>query len=231
MSEYGDTTLELLREAESRGVTRLGVIMRHSARTFIRGLHDLENQLTDEGRELSRRFGLGLPKSYLLRGYASPAKRCVETSELILQGHRQGSGEVTRTRPVEALGVFYVLDQMKMYRAMQATGSRGDFVSRWTEERLDDDIVINAKTTAAILVRALAKKLSEKSEETLLDVFVSHDLTLHMLKACLLHERLEETGPVEFLEGILMYFDEDRLVLKSVTGGDLTMPNPLRNSI
>lgn len=191
--------------------------MRHSARTFIPGLHDLENQLTDEGRDLSRRFGRALPTSYLLRGYASPARRCVETSELILHGYRQVSGQVTRTRPVEALGVFYVLDQMKMFRAMQASEGQHGFLSQWTRGELGEDIIIAAKTAADILIRALTCKLLEKRDEAVLDIFVSHDLTLHMLKASLLGERLEETHPVEFLEGILIYFDGDRLQLKSVT--------------
>ena len=221
MSEFGDTTLALLRELESEGVERLGVIMRHSARTFIPGIHDLENELTDEGREYARAFGRKLPKSYLVRAYASPPRRCVETSELILIGHLEASGEATRTRPMEGLGVFYVLDQMKLFRIMKSSPDSGHFLGKWLAGELGRDVVIQAPLAAQVLMDALAKKISERADESLLDVFVSHDLTLHLLKACILGEQPEDTGPVEFLEGIVMYFQDEDLVVRSVSGSNI----------
>lgn len=191
--------------------------MRHSARTFIKGIHDLENELTDEGREDSRAFGRGLPKSYLLRAYASPPRRCVETSELILTGHLEASGKATRTRPMEGLGVFYILDQMKLFRIMEASSDSGQFLAKWLADELDRDVVMRPRLAAEVLMEALAKKISERADESVLDVFVSHDLTLHLLKGCVLGERPEKTGPVEFLEGLVLYFQDGDLVVRSVS--------------
>lgn len=55
-------------------------------------------------------------------------------------------------------------------------------------------------------------------------VFVSHDLTLHLLKGCVLDERLEDTGPVEFLEGSVMCFQNGDLVVRSASGGRAVLP-------
>ena len=44
----------------------------------------------------------------------------METAELVLAGHESGGGNVTRHRPLEALGVFYALDQMKMWQGMRS---------------------------------------------------------------------------------------------------------------
>ena len=120
---YGDATLEQVQAMADDGCTHMVLLMRHSAREFNPAVHDLENPLTDEGRELSQRLGRQLPKAYTLRGYASPAGRCVDTAQLCLDGHAAEGGSSTRVRPVEGLGVFYVLDQMKMYRVMRDMGS------------------------------------------------------------------------------------------------------------
>ena len=113
----GDSTVELVKEVSDRGADYIVLLMRHSAREYAPGKHDLLNPLTDEGRELAKNMGGKLPKHLKLRGYASPPERCIETSELVSNGHKSMGGEISRTRALEALGVFYVLDQMKMYMA------------------------------------------------------------------------------------------------------------------
>ena len=88
MSGYGDSALELIGEALADGVDHAALLLRHSARTFKDGLHDLDNQLTDEGRALCHLFGRRLPRNLTLRAYASPAHRCLETAQLILEAHK-----------------------------------------------------------------------------------------------------------------------------------------------
>ena len=51
--EYGDSTLALVAEVLAEGVEHAVLLMRHSAREFEPGRHDLENPLTDEGRDLA----------------------------------------------------------------------------------------------------------------------------------------------------------------------------------
>ena len=219
MNEYGNSTIAGIRQLANQGVKPAGVIMRHSVRTFLPGVHDLDNDLTDEGRDCSLAFGRELPKSYRLRAYASPPRRCGETAELILRGHADADGEVTRTRPLEVLSVFYVLDQMKMFRILREAGDLRTFVSQWVRGMLAPDVVMDAHQAAHMIMRALAAKLSERPDEARLDVHVSHDMTIHLLKACLLGETPATASPVEFLEGIVFAFDGGALVMHSATGG------------
>ena len=222
MSELGDTTIDLLEQLAARSVRPAGVIMRHSARTFLPDVHDLDNNLTDAGREMSLAFGRKLPKSYRLRAYASPPRRCIETGELILRGHQQAGGAVMRTRPIEVLGVFYVLDQMKMYRILKAAGDLRAFTAQWVRGELAPDVVMDASEAARIIMGALAAKLGERTDEARLDLFVSHDMTLHLLKACLLGEQPIDASPVAFLEGIAFHFDSGALVMQGVSGNPVT---------
>ena len=86
---YGDRTLAMLDSLETVGVERAALIMRHSAREYVAGRHDLANPLTDAGRAYARNFGERLGPAWALRAYSSPAGRCVETAELIPPGVRE----------------------------------------------------------------------------------------------------------------------------------------------
>lgn len=220
MSEdFGDTTLGLLDEVFSEGHEHAVLLMRHSAREFEPGRHDLENPLTDEGRSLARRLGERLDKRLVLRGYASPAQRCVETAELILAGHRQAGGQSTRHRPVEALGVFYVLDQMKMYKAMMAADGQLEFLERWFRGELAADVVIPAELAARLATRVAAEKLRQPvSGPPQLDVCVSHDMTLYLVRDRLLGERSADVGEVRFLDGLVLYEEDGATMLRSHHG-------------
>ena len=211
---YGDATLAQVEAMANEGCTHMVLLMRHSAREFNPDVHDLENPLTDEGRELSQRLGRQLPKAYTLRGYASPAGRCVETAQLCLDGHAAQGGPITRVRPAEGLGVFYVLDQMKMYRVMRDMGSLQQFVSAWSDRAIPQDALIPAQEAARILMMVVSEKLSQSVAEKQIDVCVSHDLSLYLVRDRLLSESPDQ-GPVEFLDALLAFRRDDRVWLQS----------------
>lgn len=213
---YGDGTVAMIEDVFAGGAECALVLMRHSARTFEPGLHDLLNQLTDEGRTLCRRFGRALPKELTLRAYASPAERCLETAKLILEAHRLGGGGATRHRPVEALGVFYVLDQMKMWRGMDQAGGKV-YMRNWFAGRAPADAMMPAGLAARLVLRVMAEKLKAPVGLPQLDLCVSHDMTLYLLRDQLLGEPVD--GPaVEFLDGLIAWRDRESLWLKSLQG-------------
>lgn len=217
MATYGDETVRLIESAFGAGARHVGLLMRHSAREFVPGRHDLENPLTDEGRALAERMGASLPKDLLVRGYASPAERCVETAALVLRGHESGGGRVARHRPVEGLGVFYVLDQMRMFRAMQAAQGQVGFLERWFEGGVPPDVMMPADLAAKCVARVVAEKLRQPIAAPQLDVCVSHDITLYLVRDRLLG-REPASAEVRFLDGLVFYDDDEGTWLASADG-------------
>ncbi len=215
---YGDSGIALVQGVLEKGVKHVVLLMRHSAREYADGVHDAKNPLTDEGRALSLRFGEKLPQNLSVRAYHSPVGRCRETAERILSGYASRGGQTTRYRPVEGLGVFYVLDQMKMYRAMQADGGLLPFTQKWYAGGQAADILMPAQTAALALLDVLREKLEKAPVGLRLDVCVSHDLSLLTVLDQLLDQPSKKFGNVEYLEAIAVYYLGDQLVLHSRHG-------------
>lgn len=209
----GDAALALISSLYDDGVDHAVALMRHSAREFEPGRHDLLNPLTDEGRALARRLGKALPKGVLARAYASPAQRCVETAELILEGHKEHGGRVARQRPVEALGVFYVLDQMKMYRAMTAATGQAPFLERWFAGAVEGDVMMPADVAAKLVARVAAGKLDAPIARPQLEICVTHDMTLYLVRDRLLGRPVAESGVVNFLDTVVFYHRDGQLFM------------------
>jgi len=159
MPTYGDATAALIEQTYAQGVQNVAVLMRHSARTFLPDIHDLDNQLTEEGRDLASRLGGMLPDGLTLRGYASPAQRCVDTAELVLSRYANGGGVVTRTRTVEALGIFYALDQQRMWKGFAAAGGMIPYVQQWFAGEVPSEAVMPPGLAANIVCHVVAGRL------------------------------------------------------------------------
>ena len=217
LEKYGDATLDLLDRIRRRGALHSVVLMRHAAREFDPELHDLENPLTAEGRARALEVGARLPREVTVRGYASPPERCMETAALMLEGHRRQGGSATRHRPLEALGVFYALDQMKMWRSMHDVGGLVEFVTRWVRGEGPQDAMIPADLAARLVLRVLADKLERPLADAQLDLCVSHDMTLYLLREVLLGE--PTAGPeVAFLDALVLYREAGELMMSSHHG-------------
>ena len=229
-STFGDAALALVGEVLADGVDHAALLLRHSARTFEPGLHDLDNLLTDEGRALCRRMGRRLPKELTLRAYASPAQRCMETAQLVLQAHQAEGGSVTRHRPMEALGVFYALDQMKMWKGMEAAGGMANYLQSWMAGAVPPDAMMPAHWAARLVLLSMAEKLNSSLARPQLDLHVSHDMTLYLLRGALLGEPADGP-PVAFLDGLLVWRAEGALWLKSQHGPRQRVSAELTNDL
>jgi broad specificity phosphatase PhoE len=211
----GENTLKLVNDLFNQGTEHIILLMRHSAREYEPGRHDLLNPLTEEGRMLAKDLGRKLPKSVIIRGYTSPAERCVDTAEQIMAGHKENGGQVMRNRVVEALGVFYVLDQMKMFMAMQAAGGLVGFQRQWFSGELPPDILMPADLSANLVAGLAKEKLKEKLSEPRVDLMVSHDFTLYLLKHQLLGQDSERYPDVIYLDGIAIFERDGRTYIQS----------------
>lgn len=226
MAEYGKATNDLLHEVYARGVDHAVALLRHSAREYAPGKHDLENPLTAKGRAFARELGGSLPAQLTLRGYASPPERCMETAALILEGYAEKGGSVTRHRPVEGLGVFYALDQMKMWKVMNDAGGQGPFLQAWFRDEVPTDAMIPAEVAARLVLRVVADKLKAPVASKQLDLCVSHDMTLYLVRDRLLGQPVD-VADVEYLDAVVAYEENGSLWLVSRHGDPVEVSGQL----
>jgi broad specificity phosphatase PhoE len=222
LSEYGSETVALVESILGRGVDHAVVLMRHSAREYAPDRHDLENPLTTEGRDHARALGERLPKHLTLRAYASPPHRCMETAEMILAGHEALGGRVTRHRPLEALGVFYSLDQMKMWKGMREAGGLVPYLEAWFDGAVPVDAMMDPDVASQAIVNVMAEKLANPVAEAQLDVCVSHDMTLYLVRSRLLGQPLSGRE-VRYLDGLILFTEDGDLRLAAPDGEEVTV--------
>lgn len=221
-SHYGRATSEMVAQAFAEGIDRGVLLMRHSARTFDRNIHDLLNPLTDHGRDLCRQMGEALPKDVHLRGYASPPERCMETAQLVIASHEAGGGSGGRTRPVEALSPFYALDQQKMWKGLTSAVDLPGFIGEWYAGEVPDDAMMPPELAVQMIITVLASKLRAAGAARQLDVCVSHDMTVYTVRHGVGLEPL--SGPeVEFLDGLLLFERGNTLLMRSQHGGEVQL--------
>jgi hypothetical protein len=223
-----EESLALLRGLQERGVTRSVVLMRHSARQFDPSLHDLENPLTERGRRIAAGFGQSLDSNTRIRAYASPPARCVETANLIREQHAGRGGEGRPVRVVEGLGVFYILDQIRMWKGMtQDQGGMAGYMQRWFDGECGPDELMPPGLAAVVVLRIMFGKLMQQSDQPAMDICISHDTTLLLVREKLLNLPLREHGAVDFLDSIVLYQDSEKFFLTSRWGGPVEVHLPL----
>ena len=219
---FGLATAQMVEEVYGDGVAQAVLLMRHSARTFLPGVHDLENKLTDHGRFLCRQFGEQLPKDLTIRGYASPPSRCVETAEVTIAAHGEAGGKVARTRPVEALGVFYGLDQQKMWKGLSLADGLADYIGQWFAGEVPTDAMMPPEMAVDLIVHVLKEKLRTPVAERSLDLCVTHDMTVFTVRHGVGLEPVD--GPtVEFLDGLILYEKNGCAIMRSHHGGEVNL--------
>ncbi|MFT5894908.1 MAG: hypothetical protein ACJAVI_004444 [Candidatus Azotimanducaceae bacterium] len=224
---FGDATADLVNNVLTDGADRAVLLMRHSARTFDRSINDLLNPLTDHGRNLCAKLGQKLPKQLTIKGYASPPERCVETAEKTIAAHSENGGVGGRTRPVEALGVFYCLDQQKMWKVLSACDGLADFVDRWFDQKMPVDVLMPPELAVLMVMRVLLAKL-ERLNANQMDLCVTHDMTVFTMRHGMGLEPAH--GPdVEFLDGLVLFEKSGRRLLRSHHGGEVDVTEALNS--
>jgi broad specificity phosphatase PhoE len=195
----------------------------------------LENPLTPEGRDLALRLGKKLPKRMTVRAFASPVQRCMETAELVVAGHRSEGGESMGHEPMDAFGVFFVLDEAKVVKGMQGSGAlqsgsgalvadgphaasvSGSFVQRWVAGRMPRDALVPADGAARSVLMALHELYSHPPADCHLDVCVTHDVTVLLLMDRLMGRPAGENA-IEYLDGLVAFERDGDPWLQSVHG-------------
>ena len=228
--DFGDASARMTRAIFGEGVERGVLLMRHSAREYRRDVHDLENPLTAEGRSLAARFGGSLP-DVNLRGYSSPVMRCRETGALAIEASAaaQRGGVISKVRDIEAFGVFYALDQIRMWKGLRKSDGLADYVGQWFAGKVPQSAMMRPQRAVGMVLEVMLDKLTAPAIQAgtpQLDLCVTHDMTIFTMRE---GAGLEPaTGPdVRFMDGLLMYEQDDKVFFASQHGGIVEVDDAL----
>lgn len=197
----GEELLATLR-AEARAGRPVAAVMRHAARHPIADPQRPElAELTADGCAAAEAFGAQLGSFSRVRLFHSPVKRCQQTAECIARGvGRTGTGAIVElVGPHPALGIDYIRD---LTEAGRLTVQHGDhFVRLWFEGRVPPTVVDPVPALAALKLDFVRAQLAAATPGTL-DLHVSHDWNIIVLREHLVGVRHEDAGWLTFLDGV-----------------------------
>lgn len=208
MQMHGDDVLKMFPEIQAPTVA---AIIRHAERyPIVDPSRPTEAEITPSGAEAARRFGERLEGFDKLRLFHSPVKRCRQTAECIAEGASQTGISIEVSGPREALGVDYILD---LVEAGRLTAEHGDhFVRLWFDGKMPESIIWPTSRLAAEKLEFLRRCASDDTGNgRRLDLHVSHDWNIIVLREYLLGLRHEETGWLDFLDGLCLGLCADGL--------------------
>ncbi len=209
---YGASTVQMIKELYSNGINRFSVIMRHSARHYDDTMKlEAFMGLTEEGKDLSFRVGKDLPDGFNLRLFSSNIGRCIETAYLIDKGYTAKGGKTQTNNLCEDISPFYFTDFKKAIEVMlQYPGT--EFIRNWIGGKISTDILLDARETTNRMLSHMTKSLGESKENTII-MSISHDWNMYLLKEMTLDLAHETYGLVEYLEGLIIYYKDDKLFI------------------
>jgi len=180
----------------------VAAVLRHTAR------HPIANpaeptlaEITEEGAQAAKVFGSRITGFDRIRLFHSPVKRCAQTAECIAQGAASVGLAAEVSGPREELGVEYILDLSEAGRLTML--HHDHFVRLWFTGQVPGAVIRPPRAIADRKVGFVSARLRE-SDPTgrRLDLHVSHDWNVIILRELLLGIRHEEAGWLTFLDGV-----------------------------
>ncbi|HVZ64027.1 MAG TPA: histidine phosphatase family protein [Lacunisphaera sp.] len=199
----------------------VAAVMRHAAR------HPIANpaeptlaEITAEGAKAATEFGARLAGFDRLRLYHSPVKRCGQTAACIAEGAGAAGLAVELAGAREQIGPDYILD---LPAAGRLTMLHGDhFVRLWVEGKIPATVIRPAREVATRQANFVAERLREPAADgRRLDLHVSHDWNIIVLRELLLQVRHEDAGWLTFLDGVAFTMESGgmRAIYRQRTAG------------
>jgi hypothetical protein len=202
--EYGNSTLELIKDLLSRGINKFSVMLRHSARYYDHEHPEMEPflVLTEEGKRYSLELGCALPEGLEINLFSSAFGRCIETAYMIDKGYVSKNGTTYHNRVEKLLSPSYVKKPFELAATLGKPHS--DFIRTWFDGEIPLDIMESPKKAAGDILQGLVERLPGLSENSI-NINVTHDWNLYLVKEQIMGLKHEEVGPVEYLEGLVVY--------------------------
>jgi len=197
---YGQELLKTIGSLPLDGQS--AALLRHAARfPIVDPAQPTLAEITPEGAADAENLGRSIAGFDRVRLFHSPVKRCRQTAECIARGAQAAGLTVEQVGPEAALGVDYILD---LTEAGRLTSQHGEyFVRLWREGRIARNVIRATTQIAEAKLAYLTRKLQEPGKQgRRLDLHVSHDWNILVLRELMLGVRHEEAGWLDFLDGL-----------------------------
>jgi len=181
---------------------RAVLVLRHAEREPIPDpLRPELAELTPAGMKAARELGARLVGFSHLRLFHSPVKRCRQTAECIGQGLADLGPRIDGPFEVASLGLGYIRGA---HEVAELTREHGDhFIRLWFEGRVDARFMQDPRELARHMRGHMDECLEQQAAHgRRLDIHVTHDWNLLVLREWNLGLRHEEAGWIEFLDGV-----------------------------
>jgi broad specificity phosphatase PhoE len=195
---------ELLATLHSLAAHRtVAAVMRHAARhPIVDPREPLAAELTMEGKRDAEAFGGRITGFDRVRLFHSPVKRCQQTAESVAAGAARAGLAVELLGPQPDLGVAYILNQIETGRLSGVHGEH--FVRLWFTGQVSVEFIERAPDIVRRKIAYVTARLGETDAAAgrRLDLHISHDWNVIILRELLLDVRHEEAGWASFLDGV-----------------------------
>lgn len=194
--------LQLLDTIHSLPNDSAAAILRHAERFPILDSADPTlAEITPDGAVAAEAFGTRLRGFDCVRIFHSPVKRCRQTAECIARGVSSTGCPVEIAGPDDALGVDYIMDLTEAGRLTVQHGNH--FVRLWFSGQVAPTVIRAPEQIAARKLAFLTQRLQEQSPRgRRLDLHVSHDWNIIVLRELVCGVPHEEAGWLNFLDGV-----------------------------
>lgn len=197
---HGLELLETLRSLPTSAPA--AVFLRHAEREpIVDSAEPTLAEITPAGAGAAEALGAQIRGFGCVRLFHSPVKRCRQTAECLARGVSSTGCPVEIVGPEPALGIDYILDLKEAGRLTVLHGNH--FVRLWFSGQVAPNVIHAAQRIATRKLAHLMRRLDEPcAQGRRLDLHVSHDWNIIVLRELVLGVRHEEAGWLGFLDGI-----------------------------
>lgn len=217
-SRYGSPTVKLIQSLFDKGIRQFSVIMRHSARHYSDEINmEPFMSLTEEGKILSFEMGTNLPAGLTARFFSSHIGRCIETAYQVDKGYTKQQNGTTISNIVSSdISPFYVVDIKELLKIIMVQETEL-FIRNWLDGKIPPSAIVEAKESAERMFTFMENQLGTQ-QGPMIDICVTHDWNIYILKEIGLGMPHETYGKIEYLEGIVLFKDgEDTFITHSLS--------------
>jgi broad specificity phosphatase PhoE len=198
--------------ASLNGADSSAAILRHARRfPIMDSANPTLAEITPDGAADAESLGRRITGFDHIRLFHSPVKRCLQTAECIARGAQSAGIKVELVQPELALGVDYILDLAEAGRLSDLHGEH--FVRLWIGGEIPQSVVRETSAIVETKLSYLIGKLGEPSSGgRRLDLHVTHDWNILIMREHVLGVRLEDAGWVTFLDGLAFSISAGQLL-------------------